>query len=370
MRIYYLVGVMVLAIVSGAVVHAAGMPMGGAPRPSRREDWYHPDKEEEQARRRGESAQDVEGTPLVRVGKELITMPELDKFVKLLYARQGNEQPDALQRLFQDEQLLNRVRGQALPEMVNRELFRQAAQDWLFRRRGVEDAVDQYVKERVQKFVDRMGSPIAFREFLKANNVTAEEFREMRKDRLLINEYLRAKVYNHIHVSPSEIRRYYRNHLDDYRKSRKIVFRQLWVDPKGCENLQEEKQKAEKLLAQIRQGADFAEMANRHSIDRERREGGLHEASDWGNLSKWLRTELKSLDEGEVSDVLETDIGYCILKMEKKVEPHLVPISEVSDEIRRKLKEQKRRKAEQELAEELREKTYVEYREAARELVG
>ena len=368
MRSIHVIGALLLITAVCAGLHAAGMPMGGAPRPSRRQDWYR--REEEKEPERPEREEDVTSEPLARVGKELITMKELDKFVKLLYAPNKGDEAGTIQQLYQNEQLLNRVRGKALEQMVNREVFLQAAQEWLFSRDGVEQAVDQYVDERLEKFVDRMGSPIAFREFLKANNVSAKEFRRMRKDSLLINEYLRVKVYEHLHVSPAEIERYYRNHLDDYRKSRKIVFRQLWVDPQGCDTRQEEEEKAENLLKQIQQGTDFATMANRHSIDRDRREGGLHEASDWGNLSEWLRTELKSLEEDEVSGVLETDIGYCILKLEKVVKPHVVPLSEVSDEIRRKLREEKRREAEHELAQELREKTYVEYLEAGKELVG
>ncbi len=95
MRIYYLVGVMVAAIVSGAVVHAAGMPMGGAPRPSRREDWYHPDKEEEQARRRGESAQDVEGTPDSEGEDVKADIGSLEqKLDEILHALKGDEEED------------------------------------------------------------------------------------------------------------------------------------------------------------------------------------------------------------------------------------------------------------------------------------
>jgi len=369
MRSIYLIGIILLAIVSSAVIHAAGMPMGGAPTPSTRDDWYHPE-EEDKEREAPERIEDAKSAPLVRVGRNLITMNELDKFVKLLYAPKDGQQSSGMQDLFGDEQVLNRVRSRALQQLVNREIFLQAARDWLFSRDGVEQAVDKYVDERLEKFVDRMGSPIAFREFLKANNVSAEEFRRMRKNSLLINEYLRTKVYQHLHVSPAEVERYYRKHLDQYRKSRKIVFRQLWVDPQGCANRQEEKEKAERLLNQIQQGTDFAKMANRHSIDRDRREGGLHEASDWGNLSPWLRNKLKSLEEGEVSGVVETDIGYCILKLENVVKPHVVPLSKVSDEIRRKLKEEKKREAEEELAQNLRDKTYVKYLEAGEELTG
>lgn len=314
-----------------------------------------------------ENKQTASEVRLARVGDQLITREDLDRFVRLLYAPEESESgngPDFVN----NQEVMIRLRGKALEQLIRRKLFLEAAREFLLSRKGTEETVDQIVAEHLEKYVDRMGSPVAFREFLRANGVTAERFRQMQKNTMLINEYLRVKVNKHLHVSPMEVRRYYSAHRDRFHRDRKIVFRQLWVDPQDCRDRREELEKAKRILKRIREGADFGEMADRYSIDRDRREGGLHEVNGWEKLSGWLRETLRSLKPGEVSGVQGTDVGYCIVKLEKVVEPHVQPLEEVSDGIRRALLEEKRRRAREELGEELRDEIYVHYYEAGREL--
>ena len=77
------------------------------------------------------------------------------------------------------------------------------------------------------------------------------------------------------------------------------------------------------LLAQIKDGADFEELAKTHSLY-------IGSAADGGDLGWFPRgvmvTELEdaafALEPGQVSDVVATDYGYHIIKvLEKEVWP-------------------------------------------------
>jgi foldase protein PrsA len=78
----------------------------------------------------------------------------------------------------------------------------------------------------------------------------------------------------------------------------------------------EDKKKAEELLEQISNGADFAEIAKANSIDKESAKNG-------GNLGLFPRGKNPpeferaafSLDPGQISELIESDFGYHIIKV-------------------------------------------------------
>ncbi|MBE9566706.1 MAG: peptidylprolyl isomerase [Proteobacteria bacterium] len=85
------------------------------------------------------------------------------------------------------------------------------------------------------------------------------------------------------------------------------------------EAAREARERAEAVLRQIRAGADFAALAATASDDeRYRATGGLEEAVLLSSLNPDRQTAVASLQVGEVSELIRTDRGYEILRLEER----------------------------------------------------
>ncbi len=75
--------------------------------------------------------------------------------------------------------------------------------------------------------------------------------------------------------------------------------------------------KAENILEQIKQGADFAEMAKKYSQDTTAASGGDLGWFGKGKMVKEFEDVAFSLGVGEISNLVKTTYGYHIIKVEE-----------------------------------------------------
>lgn len=110
----------------------------------------------------------------------------------------------------------------------------------------------------------------------------------------------------------------------------------------GEKGLTEEqaKTKAEKVLAQIRHGADFAKLAHENSDDEtsKAKDGYFATLSPTDNIPDALRGAVFQLKPGETSEPIRQPNGYYLLRAE---EITYKPLSDVRDQIFNDLKNQK-----------------------------
>ena len=79
-------------------------------------------------------------------------------------------------------------------------------------------------------------------------------------------------------------------------------------------------EEARKVLASLQRGGDFAELAQKHSIDSTRPQGGYLGKVKLSDLRPEIREALKELPAGQVSGVVQTPAGYMILKVLEEAE--------------------------------------------------
>jgi peptidyl-prolyl cis-trans isomerase D len=140
-------------------------------------------------------------------------------------------------------------------------------------------------------------------------------------------------VKGRVKVTDEEARLYYTQHLSDYRIPNRVKVAQILFKTTGktpAETAAIEK-KAQDVLNQIRGGADFAEMAKKDSEDSTAATGGelgwlVRGQADFENTAF-------SLQPGQVSDVVRTDSGIHIIKVEDKQTAHLQTFDEVKGSI-------------------------------------
>jgi parvulin-like peptidyl-prolyl isomerase len=96
--------------------------------------------------------------------------------------------------------------------------------------------------------------------------------------------------------------------------------------------------KAEKLVAQLRQGADFVKLVKEHSEDQTSaaKEGDFGTLRRSDNIPDAIRSAVFALKEGEVSEPVRQANGFYIFRADKV---SLLQLSEVRDEIYNELKD-------------------------------
>jgi peptidyl-prolyl cis-trans isomerase D len=138
-------------------------------------------------------------------------------------------------------------------------------------------------------------------------------------------------------VSSEQIAQYYQGHQKDFQVPEGVKVRHILIKvPTGADAKTDAaaKQKADNLLKQIKSGSDFATLAKANSDD----PGSKEQGGDLGLIQRGVTVpEFEKtafgLQPGQVSDVIKTQFGYHIIKVEEKQTAHLKPLDEVKAQI-------------------------------------
>ena len=144
-------------------------------------------------------------------------------------------------------------------------------------------------------------------------------------------------------ITPTEeeIREYYEANESEFNKGKEVNARHILLrtaDDADEETLAGIKAKAEDLLKQLKNGADFAELAKEYSED----PGSAPKGGDLGFFTQGRMVPefddaAFALAEGEISDLVKTQFGYHIIKVEK-IREDADPYASAKDEITERLK--------------------------------
>lgn len=131
----------------------------------------------------------------------------------------------------------------------------------------------------------------------------------------------RKKFPGGIKVSDKEVKEFYNLYKDSLPKAREeyeisniSIIRKVTDDEKLLA-----KEKAQLILDSILKGADFSEMAKRHSVDfQSAKEGGNLGYARRGMFVPAFEDMAYSLKPGEISPLVETEFGYHIIRLNEK----------------------------------------------------
>jgi peptidyl-prolyl cis-trans isomerase D len=168
---------------------------------------------------------------------------------------------------------------------------------------------------------------------------------------LIDTERVRAQVK----VDENELKQYYGQHVAEYRipdrvKVAHVLFKTEGKTPDEISALEKT---ARDVLAQIKSGADFGEMARKYSEDSSAANGGEIGWIVRGQTVKEFENAAFAMKPGQVSDLIKTTYGFHIVKVFDKQTAHLQTFEEVKAQIKDQLERQKLAEAQQSLADDL-----------------
>ena len=113
------------------------------------------------------------------------------------------------------------------------------------------------------------------------------------------------------------------------------------------------------ILAELKEGKDFAEAAKEYSEDVSASLGGDVGFVKKGQMVPEFEKAVYRLKEGEISGVVETEYGYHIIKAEEIQKGRTLPFKEVKDKIKNTLLINKQEAALKAWMSELRESAFI-----------
>ncbi|MBU0677722.1 MAG: peptidyl-prolyl cis-trans isomerase [Verrucomicrobia bacterium] len=199
---------------------------------------------------------------------------------------------------------------------------------------------DKLVDERVNEILHERfnGDQSKFLATLAEQGLELSDWRESIRDRLTIMLLRRAEVLEKVSISPGAVYEAYLDNIDLYKTPAEVQLKTI-VLHKGLtpEDAEFKRKEAERTREIISAGEDFESVARETSEDSRADRGG-----DWGwmkldDLKQQLRDSISDLKAGEISEVIETEDDFFIVKIEARKDSAITPFEEVKEEIEREL---------------------------------
>lgn len=229
-------------------------------------------------------------------------------------------------------EVISKNTDKAIRELVEDELLYQEAE-----RQGLKPDRKQ-LKNDLNALKSRVGSKKDMKDFLQAVGLSREGLERMAAKPQLVRKLIELEVNQKAVVSEAEAREYYEKNkgthfMIEKRRMRLIYFR---TDPGAPESWESAYKKAVEVLELIKGGADFAEMARKHSEGPRRESGGdtgLLDRTQVPDSYKPVRDAAWSMEKGEVSEVVQTIFGFYLVKVVETPEPGAYPFETINEQV-------------------------------------
>jgi peptidyl-prolyl cis-trans isomerase C len=281
--------------------------------------------------------------PVVKVNGKAITRGEVERALKVISVqnRTGQQQSEDV----------------VIDQLVSAELLYQAGA-----KMGVPD-LDKQVTAKISESKARFPDNAAFENALKSASLTQKELEDLIRRDLIISNLVDKEVASKTTVSDTEVKKFYDDNIDKFKQGDSIRASHILcgVDPKATDaEKKKARDKAEELLKEIKAGKDFAELAKANSTCPSKAQGGDLGFFGKGQMVPAFESAAFALKPGEVSDVVETQFGYHIIKVTDKKAASIAKFEEVKDKIHAYLKNMKVQKGVIDYIAQLKEKAKIE----------
>ncbi len=287
------------------------------------------------------------------VGSRKITLGEVDD--------------KAMEKMPQLAQLPPEMRQQYLPNIRKRVLDMMIVEGLLDAEVAASNfkASDADVMAKVNEICVKNGMTVdQLKERLSSMGKSFEELKsDIAKD-LAYQSLFEKELGNAVNVSDAEVKKYYDEHGDQFATKDQVRASHILVkvDPKASEeDKAAAKKKAQDLLAKVKAGGDFAKIASESSDCPSKAKGGDLGFFEHDRMVKPFADAAFDMNVGDVSDIVETQFGYHIIKVTDKKPASKKSFDEVKGDIRMQLEGKQRSEATRKYIDALKAKANIKY---------
>jgi len=275
-----------------------------------------------------------------KVNGRVVTKNQVSFMLAPLYAQLAAQFP---RRGPQFEAQFKDIKSKIIQELVDRQIILGE-----FKQIGASikpHIIDEEIKRQMRELYN--GDEAKFREELKRSRLTMEGYREMTREKMIV-QAMRAQQFSDAPPPlPNEIQKEYdevKLTLRDVSKD-VISFQKIFIpasDPKNPEATPESQLAiAEDLAKQLAEGKDFAELAKVNSKDAFAEQGGLQENVPRTDLSPEFAAILFDAPVDKIAGPLMDPQGFTLVKPIKIEYGPMPPLDKVREMIEERVRKKK-----------------------------
>ncbi|MFC1576619.1 peptidylprolyl isomerase [Candidatus Omnitrophota bacterium] len=288
---------------------------------------------------------------VVVVNDEIITQGEIDRMLFPIYHQYKTRYSG---------QELNRKVDQArislLDRLISDKLLLAEA-----KKLGIE-ATQGEIDTKISEVRRRFTTENEFKEALAQENIVLTEFEKSFKDRIMIDKLIDVEIRRGVSISPNEIVTYYDSHRDEFVSPRKASVSSIIIRMDKGRSREEALKLAEEILGRLEIGGNFSLVAKEYSDGPYAEYGGSMGWVTEGELMEPLNSTVFNLEQGEVSGILETKLGFHMFTIDEKVAPKALDFSQVKSVVENVLYNQKVQDKLTQWLDRLKENAYIAFK--------
>lgn len=284
-------------------------------------------------------------TVVARVNGEDVGKADFDRLLKQMETRAGRGVPPERRA---------EIYRALVDQLVTYTALAQEA-----RNRGI-TVSDAEAKEAIDSTIAGLRQQIpdeaAFQKALADRNMTIDRLRaDIRRD-LAVKKMLDAELAGTAAVTDADVKDFYDKNPDEFMGVRAS---HILIKTEGLDDAAKKKARTtiDDVLKQAKAGSDFGELAKKHSSDGSAQQGGDLGYFNKGRMVPEFSNVAFKLKPGQISDVVETQFGYHIIKVTERKD---VPMAEASEKIRGFLAAKNRDEQEQAFVASVKGKSKIE----------
>ena len=260
---------------------------------------------------------------LAVVDKSVITKQDVMTRAAPIIAEIDPAMPLAKQRQMKDNIIkltLQLLKEDALLEAESNRLLKSSP--------SLENTLDDILRQELEANRRAAGGEIRFRESIQKAGLSYAGYMTHLRKRMMRDLVLAQHGVTNIVVSPNEVLDYYHSHPEAFHRPAQARFRQIFIPKNNYATPEEALNLATAIATRLRKGDDFAEVAGEYSRGPHAENGGLWEFTRQGLRPAPIDAILFKASINEVSDPIETELGFTILKVEERTAGGVISFEE------------------------------------------
>lgn len=193
--------------------------------------------------------------------------------------------------------------------------------------------------------------------------VSYDDFKANIRNQIVTQQVMRDQVGRRISFTPGEVQRYYDEHKQEFAQPENVKLSEILVstgDSPDDAKIAAAKAKADDIVAKLKSGADFAQIARSSSDGQTASQGGDLGTYKRGQLAKVFEDATFGLKTGDVTDPIRTKQGFVIFKVVQHVPGGVPPMKDVEQQVEEAYYSSKMEPAIRDYLTKMREDAYID----------